>query len=71
MGVIRGRRMAQRKRTGSRLVVLAARSDALVLARPRLVELSPEQESEAVRLLSDLFARAARRRAMGKQREAA
>ncbi len=63
--------MARSKRRESRFDALRAAADELVLARPRLVDLSPEQESEAVQLLTDLFARAARRRGKGVLREAA
>ena len=63
--------MAKSKRRGSRVVALRAGSDELVLERPRLVDLSPAQEREALRLLTDLFAQAARRRDRGALREAA
>lgn len=63
--------MAKSKRSGTRVVALRAAADELVLARPRLVELSPEQQSDALRLLTDLFAQAARRRDRGELREAA
>ena len=54
MGKSKGRR--------GRVVALCEAANELVLAQPRLVELSPEQERESVRLLADLFAQAARRR---------
>jgi hypothetical protein len=63
--------MTKIKRRGSRVVALSAALDELFLARPRLVELSPAQEREAVRLLTDLFAQAARRRGKAGLREAA
>jgi hypothetical protein len=63
MGKSKGRR--------GRVVALREAADELVLAQPRLVELSPEQEREAVRLLAGLFAQAARRRDTRQLRQAA
>lgn len=63
--------MAKSKRMGSRVVALGAAADALVLARPRLVKLAPEQEREAVRLLADLLAAAASRGRRPELRQAA
>jgi hypothetical protein len=63
--------MAKRAGRRGRRVALRETADQLVLARPRLVELSPEQEREAVRLLADLFAQTARRRGRSQLREAA
>jgi hypothetical protein len=63
--------MANKKRSRGRVVALREGADELVLARPQLVELSPEQEREAVRLLADLFAQAARRRGRRQLRQAA
>jgi hypothetical protein len=63
MGKSKGRR--------GRVVALREAANELVLAQPRLVELSPEQERESVRLLADLFAQAARRRDTRQLRQAA
>jgi hypothetical protein len=52
--------MGKGKRRRGPVVALSKAADELTLAPPRLVELSAEQEREAVRLLAELFAQAAR-----------
>jgi hypothetical protein len=63
--------MTERKGRGGRVLVLREAVDELVVAPPQLVELSADREREAVRLLAELFAQAARRGRSSQLRQAA